>query len=278
MNTVARPRGPLPPRVYWVRRLALLAVVLLVGWLMLRWIDGGGSGATPPNNETPAASTQSEQPTKTKHHDLQRKGDQSRTAEISTVAESFQTPRQECDLTQVSVVPSVSDQAYAGEPVQMTLRISSASSSACSLSLDADHLLVAISEGNDVVWDSTHCADEIPVRDLALQPHWSTVVDFTWSGLHSGRRCTPDSTAAEPGKYTVQAAVLEGEPSEADFELAKPPEPPADQSDGKGKTDSKGNGDSADQPSDSQPTDGATPSDQPTDGATPTDEATKPQT
>ncbi|HKE68919.1 MAG TPA: hypothetical protein VKB55_06675 [Nocardioidaceae bacterium] len=274
MNTVARPRGPLPPRVYWVRRLALLAVVLLVGWLMLRWIDGGGSGATPPD-ETPAGATQSEQPTptQTKHRDSQRGHDKSRTAQVKDVAENFQRPHEECDLTQVSVVPSVTDPAYAGEPVQMTLRVSSASSSACSLSLDGDHLLVSISEGHDVVWDSTHCTDDVPVVDLALQPHWSTLVDFTWSGLHSGRQCTPDSTPADPGSYTVQAAVLEGEPSQADFDLVAPPKPPADKHDGKGKSDS------SDQPSNGQPTDGSTPSnDQPTDEPTPSDGATESQT
>src|SRR5262245_45271723 len=119
MNTVARPRGPLPPRVYWVRRLALLAVVLLVGWLMLRWIDGGDSGAAPPD-ETPAGATQSEQPTQTQHRHRDSPGghDRSRTTQVQDVAESFQRPHEECDLTQVTVVPSVSDPAYAGQPVQ----------------------------------------------------------------------------------------------------------------------------------------------------------------
>ena len=269
MNTVARPRGPLPPRVYWVRRLALLAVVLLVGWLMLRWIDGGGSGATPPD-ETPAGATQSEQstPTQTRHHDSHGGHDKSRTAQVKDVAENFQRPHEECDLTQVSVVPSVTDPAYAGEPVQMTLRISSASSSACSLSLDGDHLLVSISEGHDLVWNSTHCTDDVPVVDLALQPHWSTLVDFTWSGLHSGRQCTPDSTPADPGSYTVQAAVLEGEPSQTDFDLVARPKPPADKHDGNGQHAGKGKSDSSDQPSNDQPTDEPTPSDGATESQT----------
>jgi hypothetical protein len=238
MSTVARPRGPLPTRIYWVRRLALLAIALLIGVLIIRWIDGGDSGATPPEDEAPAAATESDGQTEPEKPD-EKDNDKSRTARIRTVAETFERPREACDLTQVLVVPSVADPAYADEPVRLTLRISSVTSTPCSLDLDADHLLVSITDGDDTVWESTRCEDEIPVRELALQPNWSALVDVTWSGLYSGRRCTSGSTPAEPGIYSVQAAVLEGEPSEAEFELLERPEPPAEE-----------DGDEAEEPTD----------------------------
>jgi hypothetical protein len=256
----------MPTRVYWVRRLVLLAIVVLVGSLMIRWIDGGDSGAAPPEVEAPAAATESDDPSQAGDRDPKSR-DKNRTARVSTVAETFERAREECDLTEVLVVPSVAEPAYAEEPVRLSLRISSASSSPCSLGLDADQLLVVISDGDDTVWDSTHCEDEIPVRDLALQPHWSTLVDLTWSGLHSGRRCATDATPAEPGTYTIEAAMLEGEPSEAEFDLVAPPEPPADKNDG--MNDGKGKNDPDDESSDGRPTD---------DAATPSDDATEPQT
>jgi hypothetical protein len=244
MSTVARPSGPLPARVYWVRRLALLAVVLLVGWLMIRWVDGGGSGAAPPEDESPAAATQTEDATESTDDQTSKKRD--RTPRIRTVAESFERPREACDLTKVVVSPSVAEPAYAGEPSRLTLRISSSSSQACSLAIDTEHLLVSITSGHDDVWDSTRCEDEIPARELALQPRWSALVELTWSGLYSGRHCASDSTAAEPGSYTVEAAVLEGEPTEAEFELVERPESPEDESDEDEDTD-KGASDDADE-------------------------------
>jgi hypothetical protein len=241
MTIVTRPRGPLPARVYWTRRLVLLTLVVLVGWLMLRWIDGGDSGAAQPGGEDPVAATESDETERTTPTDG-RPVDRERTARIRTVAESFERPREDCDLTKVRVLPSVADPVYSGEPVQVTLRISSTSSTACSLGVDPDHLLVSITSRGDVVWDSTKCEDAIPVRELALQPRWSSLVDVTWSGLHSGRNCAPDASVAEPGPYTVKAAVLEGEPNAADVEVVERPEPPPDGENDKGDGD-KGDGD-----------------------------------
>jgi hypothetical protein len=262
MSTVARPRGPLPARVYWTRRLALLTLVLLVGWLLLRWVDGGDSGAAQSGDETPAAATKTED---TEEPVVQERkgGDRERTARIRTVAESFERPKENCDLTEVRVEPSVADPVYSGEPVQVTLRISSSSSKACSLPIDADHLLVAITSGRDTVWDSTKCEDAISARDLALQPRWSSLVDLTWSGRHSGRNCAPDASVAEPGTYTVEAAVLEGEPSEADFEVVDRPEPPAEDEEdqGEGKSDDEGDGDGSQDSGDEGADDGGQGSD-----------------
>lgn len=235
----------MPPRVYWVRRLVLLAIVFLLVWLVVRWIDGGDSGAAPSGGEDPAAATASDDGETVGSDSSGRKSeDKERTARIRTVAESFEQPRENCDLTQVLVTPTVADPVYAGEPAVVTLRISTSSSTACSLSIDADHLLLSISSGNDTVWDSTRCEDAIPTRDLALQPHWSALVDVTWSGLYSGRRCPSDGTAAEPGTYSIEAAVLEGEPTEADFELVKRPDPVEDDrtDEDKGTDDDTGKG------------------------------------
>jgi hypothetical protein len=268
MSAVTRPRGPLPPRVYWTRRLVLVALVLLLGWLLIRWIGGGDTGAAPTGSDNAAAaSIDDDDATQTNSPD-QKSRDRLRTDRIQAVAETFERPRENCDLTEVLVTPTVADPAYAGEPTSVSLRISTSSSVACSLTIDAEHLLLSITSGDDTVWDSTHCDDAIPTRDLALQPRWSTLVDVTWSGRYSGRRCPSDGKAAEPGTYTVEAAVLEGEPTGTDFELVERPDPVGDD---------EGKSDDADQPSDEatdEPSDEAT--DEPSDEATdqPSDDAT----
>jgi hypothetical protein len=246
----------------------MLAIVLVLVWLGARWI-GGDSSAAPQGDDASAASAaeDSATPTDSREH---KSRDRVRNDRVRTVAETFDRPHENCDLTGVLVTPTVADPAYAGEPTSVTLRISTSSSTACWLTLDAEHLLLSITSGDDTVWDSTHCDDAIPTRDLALQPRWSTLVDVTWSGLYSGRRCPSDGTAAKPGTYTVEAAVLEGEPTETDFELVERPDP-VDDDEGKGddtSSDDKG----GTSKSDDQPSDTATPGDQPSDTATPGDQ------
>jgi hypothetical protein len=203
----------------------LLAIVCVLALLVVRWIDGGDPGAAPPGGDDPTVvSSDDDGATRTDSHD-RVSPDRARSDGVRTVAETFERPHENCDLTQVLVTPTVADPAYAGEPVTITLRVSTSSSTACSLSLDAEHLLLSITSGDDTVWDSTHCDDAIPTRDLALQPRWSALVDVTWSGQYSGRRCPSDGTAAEPGTYTIEAAVLEGEPTATDFELIERPDP-----------------------------------------------------
>ncbi len=54
MSTLLRPSGPLPPGIYWVRRLVALLVVLAV-LLILWWVIsaiGGGGGTSNAGNST----------------------------------------------------------------------------------------------------------------------------------------------------------------------------------------------------------------------------------
>lgn len=59
-----RPRGPLPPRVYWTRRLVLLAVIVLVAAL-LWWLIDSASGAGATQASSQPSSTSSPGPTRT---------------------------------------------------------------------------------------------------------------------------------------------------------------------------------------------------------------------
>jgi hypothetical protein len=44
MTTVTRPRGPLPPRVYWTRRLLVVAVAFALVFGIARLLGSDGSG------------------------------------------------------------------------------------------------------------------------------------------------------------------------------------------------------------------------------------------
>ncbi|MBA3233862.1 MAG: hypothetical protein H0T17_07955, partial [Propionibacteriales bacterium] len=56
MSNLMRPSGPLPPRVYWVRR-TLLLVVVMVLTAVVWWLVSGSGDAQPEASNTSAAPT-----------------------------------------------------------------------------------------------------------------------------------------------------------------------------------------------------------------------------
>ena len=142
-------------------------------------------------------------------------------AGVRTVSAGFAPASQACDHSSVRVVPEVDGRPRAGDPVTVQLRLSTAAEAACTLQLDAGVLLVAVTSGQEQVWSSARCTEAVPARSLVVQPGWSTLVEVTWSGERS---CEAAGGSVPPGAYTVEAAMVEGEPAASDFELAVPPE------------------------------------------------------
>lgn len=244
MSTVVRPSGPLPRRVYWVRRLLLLLVAVALVWGVTRLVGSVGSdeqaGADPSPavqevEETPTATaTPDEEPRLTKRErrrerlrqERQEQRERREANRVRTVNAVLDTPEGACDLTQVSVLPSVPPEQQAGGEVDLSLALSTEQPMTCSLELDADRLLLSITGDDEQVWSSTRCRRAIPEQTVVLRPFWTTTVEVPWTGQRSGGRCSPSADFADPGSYVLQAAVLTGEPAAADFTLLAPPPPP----------------------------------------------------
>ena len=86
-------------------------------------------------------------------------------------------------------------------------------------------LLVVISANKIAVWDSTVCKTSLLATPVAISPGWATLADATWSGRGSGSKCSPKEGFATPGKYTIQAGTLGGEPGKTTFTLNPAPKP-----------------------------------------------------
>lgn len=214
MSTVVRPSGPLPPRVYWTRRLLLVAVLCVVAWAVLRLTSGSDPGAQA-EGAGPAPSAESSAPAsgqRRRQHSAAPPG-------VSLVTARYSDAGERCDPGAVSVQPQVSSPVRSGEPVPVQLRITASTTRACTLNLDASSLLVAVTSGERPIWSSTQCTAAVPARSLVLQPHWSTLIEVTWSGQLARESCDSSEPVARAGSYTVQAALVEGEPGAADFEL-----------------------------------------------------------
>lgn len=242
-STSPRPRRRLPPRVYWVRRLLVVAAVLLLGWLPWTLLskDDAGPGeraatgsdqadtrqseATPTERGDPTSRPKSAGPDKTRKADRQEPVDKlAKRARLSArpISATFGAAEAGCAPDSVQIQPSVAGAAEAGQQVLLGLTIRTTAAEACLLKVTPERVLVQVSVADrpTTIWDTAQCPGSVPTRTVALRPGWQTTLDLPWSGRLGDRGCTGLTDAAKPGTYAVQAAVVGGEPGRSVFVLS----------------------------------------------------------
>ena len=205
---------PLPPAVYWRRRLLIVAVVIALGWVGLRLLSGDDDTAATSDADTAPQVVPAVVPTD------------------GTYDASLPTAATACDPQTVRITPTVPVEQPAGGEVTVELVVSSAETKPCTLEPDDADLIAIISANGGPVWDSTRCPTSLLTEPVPLAGGWSTVVATTWSGRSSGSGCSSSEPFAPAGAYTVKLGTLGGEPGETTFSLASGAEPsPSDDAD-----------------------------------------------
>jgi hypothetical protein len=219
-------RGPLPPRVYWVRRLLVLgtafALVFGIGRLLIGGSDASSDGDTAAQvaaGTTPTFSTSvTDLTTSSPLSSTPGTRHGSRSADPTP---TLAAPEGECDGTDVAVTPKVRN-AVAGRDVTIVLQLRTLESEACTWRVGRQAVTVNITSGKDQIWSSRECPRSIPVRDVVVRQAVTTNVGVTWSSRRSDDECSKFTSWALPGWYHVTAAALGGEPSDLQFELTTP--------------------------------------------------------
>lgn len=222
--SVTRPRGPLPARVYWFRRLLLLGVVLGVVMGLSRILGGGGDdgeGRTPAAMPASAVSTPAASPSAVSTADSPPAQAQ-RPRKPKRTRTPLPLPTGPCRDSDVKVVPTLVENAYAGGDVRLTLKLTTFSSPACNWEVSPDSVAVRLTSGSDRIWSSQECAKAIPTTQVVLRRRPAATVDVTWSGRRSDAQCSRNTLWAEPGYYHVAAAALGSEPESEQFRLLSP--------------------------------------------------------
>ncbi len=247
MSTMLQPRGPLPARVYWTRRLlvltALVALVTVVGVLFASGGDGSqpsgtGSGAAAPDATSTAEPTEpgaQKPPAGTRGGDRAGRGQDrtdddpvtprgedradGRDPEPGSVPSKrpLAEPTGPCDPGDVGLAIDVSD-AESGQPSTARLSFTSLEADACTLGITPDSLEVQVVSGDVVVWSSTDCPARLAAQQLVPRPDPAATYEFTWNGSWSTSNCGA-ADAAEPGGYWVVAGLIGGEPTRAYFDV-----------------------------------------------------------
>ncbi|MEP7091163.1 MAG: hypothetical protein ABI776_13775 [Nocardioidaceae bacterium] len=241
MTAVTRPRGPLPHRVYWTRRMLVVVVALALVFAIAHLLGGtsGGTGPSarpvgaPQTGTTSAAATGSPSPTA---DPSQATPTSPTSTPVSTpsgtasgaaagrgaVATPLPQPTGTCANSDVVVVPSVSGTAYAGGAVVVTTTLTTQQSPACTWTLSARSLVVKITSGPDRIWSTQQCSGAVPRQVVTLRKDTPVSVAVPWNGLRFDADCTRPTSWAENGYYHVVAAAFGGEPTDVQFRLLDP--------------------------------------------------------
>lgn len=223
MSGVARPRGPLPARVYWVRRLLVVGVVLGLVVGIRGLLDSSPDDTGVPTARQVGSSTQVVESGPTGSAGPEARGERRRKAEKPKKT-ALPAPNGVCLDTDVTVTPRI-DGAAAGGGVTIALDLTSSLSAACTWRVSPRSVVVRLSSGDDRIWSSQDCSRAVPTEDVVVRRDTPATVTMTWNGRRSDAECSRNTAWALPGYYHVAAAAYGGSPTEVQFQLRAPQAP-----------------------------------------------------
>lgn len=239
MSTVSRPRGPLPPRVYWTRRLLVLAVALLLVLGLGRLLNGSSdatSGGSPQaqtvaGQETTSASYGPPLPvaptTPGRRHRKGQTAGASPTAPITPTgvqtgsadpAATLPQPTGPCADSDVIVTP-VTGSPAALSSVVIRLDFTTRTSLACTVAVSKETVALKLTGGKGFVWSTQQCPSALPTTTVVARRDVPGSVDVTWSGQASNSTCSDTASWARPGWYHAIGTVLGGAQTDVQFLL-----------------------------------------------------------
>ena len=216
-------RGPLPARVYWVRRLMLLGIATLLVVGLAKMLGGSSDGSSnaetarnvaktaPFTDASRSGSPWSAGPS-TGQQGRQRSGDP---------ATRVAMPAGPCAARDVAITPSVPN-PVAGRDITLVLDISSVDTPACTWTLSGKTMAIKITSGSDLIWTTSECPRAIPVQDVVLRQADPSRVKLPWDARRSEPGCPVRTEWALPGTYHLHVAALAGQPQESAFLVTAP--------------------------------------------------------
>ena len=233
MATTVRPRGPLPARVYWTRRLVVIGIPLVLVVVLARVLGGSSDaeddasgaatqvGASVETTPAPTAGPTSEvAPGKGKKGRKGKKRDRA-VQETAPPEPVLAEPSGPCEPSDIVATPAITS-APGGADIPITINLRTVVTEACTWQALPETMTVTITSGSDYIWSSRECPASIPAQDVVVRQAVDTPVVVTWSARRSDEGCTKWTDWARVGFYHVQAAALGGQGTDVQFELVAP--------------------------------------------------------
>ncbi len=184
-----QPIGPESPSIYWVRRAALLVIVLLILFGIV-WVIRAVFGST--SVETPVAEpavavTESVTPE----------------SELTPLTPVTTDPIDCVDLAILVEATTDSSTYKVGKEPVLSLTIENVGSVACLRDVGPKANELEVKSGGYHVWSSDDCSSNNKTKIVTLEPGDKVASTITWSGLLSEPGCPDLSEAAKVGRYEV---------------------------------------------------------------------------
>jgi hypothetical protein len=212
------PVGPLPPRVYWRRRLLVLVVLagLLAGggWLTLRMLDRAGDVPTAPAAATGPVPTPALELVVPSLEAVRTPGSDPRAPlpawRRTPATSAAPTPGGPCTDDMVELIMRAPTRVPAGSEATLTIVVRNVSEVSCTRRLDAELQEVELVDAaGKRVWGSNDCEPGKSDRLETLVPRQGIALDVVWSGLRSAPGCAGERTAPGPGVYALRGRLDE---------------------------------------------------------------------
>lgn len=207
------PSGPLPPGVYWRRRMAAVAMsiaaVVLLAFLIGRLVDGGP-------NPVQGASARSSQPPSSRPEPSSPPSMSSSVSEPAPATPPASAtpaapppppppPPQPCPDAAIAVSAETDQPSYpAGSHPQFRLLIANTSALACvrDVSRSIRELVMTTADGTRV-WSSNDCYSPPGEEVRLIQPGERLQFTVTWAGRTSAPGCPARRRAVPVGSYLL---------------------------------------------------------------------------
>lgn len=191
---VVRPAGPLPARVYWVRRVVVLGIPLLLVALVV-WLVAGRGSTTPPADASPKDTPSSEP--KTSAETPAADGDED-TEDTSGVPPT-------CAPEVLALAIAATAESFPeGTSPTFAVSITNTGTQPCVVDAGDTQREIVITSGVDRVWSSKDC----PVagnesRTLLLAGGAADESTLAWNRVRSAQGCPADQPTPGAGTYSA---------------------------------------------------------------------------
>lgn len=220
MKGLLHPLGPLPPGVYWRRRLVVLVLLLALTAMIVALVGQPGRRAVPPDpasgaavsgplSPTPSLSSMPVSPSPTPSEVEQSPAGTASTEQpVSPTPTPTVQPLAVCSPADLALAITGPGQLRVRQTASFALTLANPGGD-CLHDFSQHPLTVSISSGSDAIWSTLHCPEGLPtgVHQLGVAP---LLVDVGWSLRRSAPGCVLGTALLKAGTYVVVASLDDG--------------------------------------------------------------------
>ena len=197
MSTFLSPIGPEPPTVYWIRRGAIVLIIITVV-IGLWWLIGAlrGSGSSSDTAASPTASSEAS-PSDAASGDSSAEATPEATDDTAIAA---------CPDSVIKVEATTDASTYpVGSTPKLTLAITNTGDVACTRDVGPKANELEITSGGYHVWSSDDCNASSKSKVTTMQPGDTVASSITWNGRLSQKGCpNGEGAEAKAGRYDLE--------------------------------------------------------------------------